>query len=144
MWICNGFLLTWEVVVPLCISIQHTSLVSVLLLHSGTIVLKTQFFRSLCILRSRSTFICMLKIFLLKSLVWVLKTQCPCLIIESRGEQGHPGQQNYFLNIFQTIHNWWKQMNEILKHPEIRGVGNSLESSYTFGQNPVESQLYFS
>ena len=26
----------------------------------------------------------------------------------------------------------------------VRGVGNSPESSYTFGQNPVESQLFFS
>ena len=25
-----------------------------------------------------------------------------------------------------------------------RGVGNSPESSYTFGQNPLESQLFFS
>ncbi len=61
---------------------------NVLLLHSGARVLENSVVQNAVLSEIAKYFY--LHAENVESVVWVLKTQYPCLIIESSGEQGHP------------------------------------------------------
>jgi hypothetical protein len=53
------------------------------------------------------------------SKLWRLRKDAVPKLFLSRGERGHSGQKNYFPNISKTIHHFIKQINGIVKRPEI-------------------------